>query len=153
MSRKKFSKIKKSILSTWEDVEILRINKNLNKDFFFLKEEITKQDQEEWFSNLLLKDDDFMFICFDVKTNNKFGSIGFRIVDGNIDFYNIMRFCPSEISMEECIKELIEFSKNLFPGKKIQVRVLKNNPAVGWYKKIGFEVYEERNNFLVMYYS
>ena len=150
---KKFDHLEKLILATWDDVETLRINKNLNKNSFFLKEDISPEDQKKWFESHLSREDDFMFICFDPSDNIKFGSIGFRILDENIDFYNIMRFCPSKISMSDCLKELIETSLNLFPGKRVQVRVLKNNPAVDWYKKVGFKIDGEENNFVVMYYN
>ena len=48
-----------------DDLENLRIWKNLYKDFFFLKKEINKKDQKSWFENIYLKNkNDFMFIIY-----------------------------------------------------------------------------------------
>jgi len=149
----KFIKLKRCVLATREDIETLRVNKNLNRMYFFLKEEISEEDQIKWFNGLISRKNDFMFICLDEESREKIGSIGFRIIEEKIDFYNIMRFTNSKTKIKDCLLDLINLVKDLLPDKNIQVRVLKDNPAVQWYKKIGFEIQKEENNFYVMDYK
>jgi ribosomal protein S18 acetylase RimI-like enzyme len=134
-----------------DDIEVLRINKNNNKDFFFLKEEISPEQQKNWFLQYLKRDEDFMFVC--KEGGLVFGCMGFRIFEDKIDAYNIMRFSSSSITMEKCMEKMIEFSRKNFPGKEVQVRVIKGNPAVSWYKKIGFRQVSDETNFIIMYYN
>ena len=134
-----------------KDLEILRINKNLNRNFFFLKEEISQSQQNKWFSDYLNREEDFMFVC--KEKEHPFGCMGFRLFEDRIDAYNIMRFSPSDTKMETCMEKMIDFSRRIFPGKETQVRVLKNNPAISWYKKIGFYHVSDETNFVTLYYK
>lgn len=142
-----------SLLYTIErnDIELLRINKNKNRDFFFLKDEISTDQQERWFDSYSQREDDFMFVCKESEIT--FGCMGFRLFEEKIDAYNIMRFCPSQITMETCMKKMMEFAAQIFPSKQIQVRVLKHNPAISWYEKIGFEKVSDETNFVTLYYK
>ena len=45
------------------DLDILMVNKNKNKKYFFLKEDITPNKQLEWFKFMEKQKDNFMFIC------------------------------------------------------------------------------------------
>jgi hypothetical protein len=92
-----------------------------------------------------------MFVC--KESEIIFGCMGFRLFEEKIDAYNIMRFCPSQITMETCMKKMMEFAAEIFPSKQIQVRVLKHNPAISWYEKIGFEKVSDETNFVTLYYK
>lgn len=135
------------------DLEILRNAKNNNKEFFFLKTEITEEEQKNWFSAFQNKEDDFMLMCENLDSRKVFGCMGFRIFDGVIDGYNIIRIeRVPETSMKNAFLKLIEYTQILYPGLTFQVRVLKENPALSWYMKIGFEKFSEETNYITFYY-
>ncbi len=134
---------------TIDDIETLRHNKNKNKKYFFNQEEITYEKQLNWYHYMQETNDNFMFICID-KNNESFGCIGFRKLENVVDVYNVMRFKQSEISMSECMHQVIQEIKKKYSELPIQVLVLKNNPAIDWYKKNGFTLTEQSDNFVKM---
>jgi|694.fasta_scaffold29153_10 hypothetical protein len=134
---------------TIDELEILRINKNKNKNFFFLREDITPEQQLEWYEYMQNQKNNFMFVFFDNK-NVPFGCIGYRKVDDVIDIYNVIRFVESDITMSKCMEKIID-EININYGELLkQVLVLENNPAITWYEKNGFEIVEHKNNFVKM---
>ena len=46
---------------TIDELEILRINKNKNKNFFFLKEDITPEQQLEWYEYMQTQENNFIY--------------------------------------------------------------------------------------------
>ena len=133
------------------DIEALRVNKNKNREFFFLKDEITEEDQEKWYQAFQEREDDHMFVC--KESGKVFGCMGFRLFENKVDAYNIMRFCESSYSIKFCFSKMLEAAKIEFPEKKIQVRVLKTNPAISWYESLGFEHALDETNFVTLYYK
>jgi hypothetical protein len=134
---------------TIDELEILRINKNKNKNFFFLREDITPEQQLEWYEYMQNQKNNFMFVFFDNK-NVPFGCIGYRKVNDVIDIYNVIRFVESDITMSKCMEKIID-EININYGELLkQVLVLENNPAITWYEKNGFEIVEHKNNFVKM---
>ncbi len=133
------------------DLEILRVNKNKNKNSFFLKEDITEEQQKKWFEKISEEKENFMFVC--IEDDKTFGCIGFRNLGEVIDVYNVMRFEPSKTSMAKCINVLIEEINKQYKYFPIQVIVLKDNPAIDWYKKVGFYTEEEMESSVKMYYK
>ena len=134
---------------TIDDIETLRHNKNKNKKYFFNQEEITYEKQLNWYHYMQEINDNFMFICID-KNNEPFGCIGFRKLENVVDVYNVMRFKQSETSMSECMYQIIQEIKKNYSELPIQVLVLKNNPAIDWYRKNGFTLTEQSDNFVKM---
>lgn len=135
-------------------LDVLRNAKNSNKKSFFLKEDITEQQQLQWFENYLLRKGDFMFLTIHKESYQIFGCMGFRLMDDVIDGYNIIRIkhIPNT-SMKDAFLELIILAKSFYPGKIFQVRVLKDNPAIKWYESLGFKTVSEETNFVTMYYN
>ena len=143
----------RSIVSS--DLEDLRYWKNRNKEFFFLRSEITQEQQEAWYEKFLQRADDHMFIAGEY-INDLFttaGCMGFRLLsdENTIDAYNIMRFNRTEngrYSMEDLFKTMLKYASDSYPGFSISVKVLKNNPAISWYTdKIGFRLVNEKDTW------
>lgn len=59
------------------DLDILRKAKNSNKKSFFLKEDITEDQQLHWFEDYLSREKDFMFLVIDKESYQIFGCMGF----------------------------------------------------------------------------
>ena len=130
------------------DLDLLMVHKNKNKQFFFLKEDITMENQIKWFEYMKLQKENFMYVCLD--DNNPFGCMGYRKIDDVIDVYNVMRFEESNVTMSKCLLSMINIIKQKYNNLKIQVIVLNDNPAIKWYEKNGFESVENKNNFVKM---
>lgn len=125
---------------TSDDLEILRLQKNLNKEFFFHKNDISEEDQLKWYGGYLKREEDWMMVCY-ADYGDIWGIMGVRKLEEDIlDFYNIIRVKKLEnTSMKDTFLEFIYFMKNLYPTYRIQVEVLMNNPAIGWYESVGFK--------------
>jgi ribosomal protein S18 acetylase RimI-like enzyme len=133
--------LKKNFLReiTKDDLELLRTQKNLNKKFFFYKEDITLEEQMCWYEKYLQREEDWMMISQD-ETDIIWGIMGCRkLEEGTLDFYNIIRVRNLEnTSMKNVFVEFVEYMKLLYPDHNIQVEVLSNNPAISWYERCGF---------------
>lgn len=141
-----------------EDQENLRIWKNSHKTSFFYQEIIQKEQQLQWFEKYQNRPDDYMFVVEELLQENgttKCNSIGcmaFRIEDEDtIDLYNIIRGKESigKVSMKDAMHMMLAYIHQQFPGKKIKCDVLKNNPAVKWYQKCGFAIWEEKEYYIM----
>jgi len=131
-----------------DDLENLRIWKNLYKDFFFLKKEINKKDQKSWFENIYLKNkNDFMFIIY--YKSQTIGTIGCRLLDNYWDIYNVMNVnkdYKGKGIMSLALKLLISFMESK-SNKDVTAKVLANNSNLKWYLKNNFNVVKEMGNY------
>ncbi len=135
------------------DIEDLRIWKNSNRSSFFYKQEITPDAQIEWYQRYIHREDDYIFIV-EVLNNDtwkKIGCLGFRVVEGNIDLYNIIRGQRIEArsSMREAMYILLAYISEKY-SYPIKCDVLVDNPAVEWYNKCGFSIRECRGDYYIM---
>lgn len=128
-----------------DDIEDLRLWKNANRQAFFFKGEITPEMQKDWFKGYLSRPDDCMFMV--ESEGLRAGCMGFRLISGAADAYNIIG-APAGQG-----KGILGRAMRLMCGyilkehsKKIGCRVLKGNPALGWYKKLGYRVTSERED-------
>lgn len=124
-----------------EDNEFLRLWKNRNKKSFFYQEEISKKQQLEWFKSYLEREKDYMFIVeeFIDREYQPFGCMGFRLNKDHIDLYNIIRGKSSlHCSMFKAMHVMLNYIIKNF-DLIITCDVLKDNSAVSWYKKCGFD--------------
>ena len=138
-----------------KDIENLRLWKNMNKDFFFYKNEISIEQQKTWFDQYLSRPDDFIFI---VELNDQIpiGCMAIRKLEVEWDAYNIIlgnsNFGKNGY-MSIAFKKMLKFAfeKNSLP---ITLKVLKENPAVTWYEKNGFKkISIEESHFYMKYIS
>jgi hypothetical protein len=142
---------------TKNDIENLRNWKNANKNSFFLNQDITATQQEEWYGKFANKPGDHMFI---VEQNvddewQSIGCMGFRKLDdeGYVDAYNIIRahkIEPASFSMSDAFKGILAYAVSLYPGHPLQVKVLSHNPAVSWYEMNGFNIIGSKSDHVVM---
>jgi len=142
---------------TERDIENLRVWKNRNKAFFFLKQDITYPQQQKWFQAFTSRDDDFMFVVEQLvdKEWKEIGCMGFRTLEdeGCIDAYNIMRAVkiePSSFTMSEAFATLLKFAENRYDDLPIRCKVLIGNPAVRWYEKNDFSIIGGTNDYCLM---
>ena len=131
-----------------DDIENLRIWKNIYKDFFFLKKEINKKDQKSWFENIYLKNkNDFMFIIY--YKSQTIGTIGCRLINNYWDIYNVMNVnkdYKGKGIMSLALKLLISFMESK-SNKDVTAKVLANNSNLKWYLKNNFNVVKEMGNY------
>jgi hypothetical protein len=139
------------------DIEDLREWKNENKQSFFLQNDITPEQQAEWYKNFKKNDADYMFMVEQFVDHKwqKIGCEGFRYLSSEecIDGYNIIRsrkLGGASFSMSEAFKTMLAYANSLFPELPIRVKVLSGNPAVRWYERNGFKTVEERDSYFLM---
>lgn len=139
------------------DIENLRNWKNENKNSFFLKQEITREQQEKWYGGFVNREHDHMFIVEQLVGNEwkEIGCMGFRKLEdeGCIDGYNIIRarkFEPSTFTMSDAFLTMLAYASSLYADWPVRVKVLSNNPAVEWYKKNHFTTISSENEYVLM---
>lgn len=136
------------------DLELLRIWKNENKKRFFFQKDISYREQAEWFSGFLERNDDYMFIVEFIEqlSSTRIGCLGFRMIDGDIDIYNVIRGkrIDNKFTMGDALKLMLNFICSEFPEKNIVCKVLTDNPAIAWYEKNLFSILEQRDNHFIM---
>ena len=135
------------------DLKNLRHWKNQRREFFFHKEEISPEQQNRWFEAYQARPDDFMFMV--MVGEEPAGCMGIRLVDGNTwDVYNVI-LGVSELRgsglMSSALQALLRFAASHHPVP-ITLKVLKGNPAMGWYRKNGFVVAAEHPDHFSMSY-
>jgi RimJ/RimL family protein N-acetyltransferase len=137
-----------------EDLELLRISKNKNKQYFHHKKDITVEEQRAWFDEHKKRNDDFMFVCQDKTSKDIYGCMGFRLLENVLDGYNIMRTKDIKgTSMKDALILLVKYAKDVYPRLVFQVRVLEDNPALSWYEKIGFRRSYHQDNFFALFHE
>jgi hypothetical protein len=139
------------------DIEDLRKWKNLNKGSFFLKSDITIEQQRAWYAGFRDRVDDFMFVVeqFTGGRWEKIGCMGFRVLteEGCVDAYNIIRsrrIKPASFAMSEPFQMMLTYACKRYRDVPIRCKVLVENPAVAWYEKNGFNKIEEIEGYYLM---
>ena len=143
------------ILRTAEmrDITKLRKWKNASREFFFQKNIIGTNQQQEWFDAYQDRPKDYMFIV--VVNQIPVGCMGIRRIDEEWDVYNVIlgmaKYGKIGI-MSMALQSMIKFAstKESLP---ITLKVLKQNPAVSWYQKNGFVVDSDKGEYFRMIYQ
>ena len=127
--------------------------KNQNKNYFFHKDLITQEDQTKWYKLFKSRKNDYMFVI--INNNSLVGCMGIRLINDEWDVYNVilgnLKYSKKGI-MSIAFFKMIEFALSL-KKTKISLKVLKNNPAIIWYKKQNFEIINSNENFYTMAYK
>jgi hypothetical protein len=122
-----------------DDLEVLREQKNRNREFFFFQGEISPAMQKEWFRAFEARDDDWMFII--EVDREACGCIGVRHEGGVIDFYNLIMWNRGGCGlMSRALACLVGVATEAYPSSAVRVLVLRSNPAVRWYEGRGFTI-------------
>lgn len=131
----------------------LRLWKNQNKNYFFHKDFITHKDQTKWYKLFKSRKDDYMFVI--TKNNSLVGCMGIRLINDEWDVYNVilgnLKYSKKGI-MNTAFLKMIQYAFSLKKAK-ISLKVLKNNPAIIWYKKQNFEIIKSNEKFYTMIYK
>jgi hypothetical protein len=142
---------------TENDLENLRNWKNANKHSFFLNQDITPEQQQQWYRNFYKRKHDHMFIVEQLVDTSwvAIGCMGFRKLDeeGCVDGYNIIRaqkLEPASFSMSEAFRAMLAYAVSVYPDWPVQVKVLTNNPAIAWYQKNSFAIIDRVDNYCLM---
>jgi len=119
------------------DCENLRAWKNKYRHSFFYQEVISPEDQIRWFQGYLSRTDDYMFMVGD---DSDVGCMGFRLLEGKIDVYNVIRGIPDRGRkglMRQAIQIMCAYALSSY-GCEVGCKVLIYNPAIAWYEGCGF---------------
>ena len=139
------------------DIEELREWKNTNKNSFFLRQDITSEQQGEWYAKFREREDDFMFVVEQLAGGQweKIGCMGFRLLPDEecVDGYNIIRsrkIDGASFSMTDAFRAMLAYADSQYPDLPIRVKVLSGNPAVEWYEGNGFAIIDRRDAYYLM---
>lgn len=135
------------------NLEYLRKWKNEQKQFFFHQEEITADQQEQWFGSFKQRPHDLMLMT---EYNQQiFGCMGIRWQENHWDIYNVilgLQEFGGRGLMGLAFAALLDLAGSL-KFAPISLQVLKHNPAVKWYQKQGFEIAETHDLFYFMIFQ
>lgn len=135
---------------TSEHLEDLRNWKNAHRQYFFHQAIIEMPDQARWFAGYLQRAEDFMFV---VECEGKsIGCMGIRWAEPGWDVYNVI-LGRTEFAgrgrMGRAFQTMMGFAMSR-RAALITLKVLKDNPAIGWYIKNGFCVVADGGDHLAM---
>lgn len=136
---------------TPDDLETLRLWKNAHRQFFFFQEIIQPEQQRSWFQQVCAREHDYMFMvrygAVDI------GCMGFRLLNGEIDIYNVILGCKeygNKGIMSKAMCLMNGFAALKFT-EEITARVLRTNPALAWYLNNGFELVETFETYYLVH--
>lgn len=136
--------------ATESDLDNLRRWKNEQREFFFHKEEISPSQQAKWFEAFRARPDDFMFVV--LVDQRPVGCMGIRYMDGAWDVYNVIlgdQAMKGSGVMSLAFGAMLQFAKSRVAGP-VGLKVLKKNPAVGWYARNGLAITGEHSDYYEM---
>jgi len=132
------------------DLENLRVWKNAHRQFFFHRQEIQPVQQQEWYAGYMQRPNDYMFI---VKQGGQaIGCMGIRLLEDGWDVYNVILGIADFAGrglMGRALQLILKFARDR-RHRLISLKVLKKNPAIGWYKKNGFRITADDGDHLIM---
>jgi hypothetical protein len=136
------------------DTDLMRSWKNANKRFFFHQQDITPEQQRAWFVGYSSRCDDHNYAVEErVGTNYEtVGLLACRLLDDTVDIYNVMRghrTANGAVTMGDALRLLCSEIARHYP-EPITCKVLKNNPALDWYFRNGFESVGEGTDHIVL---
>ena len=137
-----------------KDAEVLRLWKNEHKEFFFYNKEISSQEQQDWIKSLSKRLNDYMFIISEDKI--PVGCIGSRLLDDYVDIYNVIlgnKEYKGKHVMKNALWAVVSLCNLIYMNKSIRVSVLNNNPAIKWYEKIGFQIIDRFQDYVLMQFE
>lgn len=120
-----------------EDIELLRILRNKEKQYFLTGDDITSEQQKIWYANYLKKDNDIMFkVVKKDDPDNFIGAIAVYAINFNARTAEVGRTvidkekAPEKGIGMEATKAVCKFAFDILRIKKIIGEVLKNNERI-----------------------
>jgi ribosomal protein S18 acetylase RimI-like enzyme len=135
------------------DLDLLRKWKNEQRQFFFHQEEITEDQQKQWYESFIKRPYDLMLMT--TYEQQVFGCLGIRWQEDHWDIYNIilgLQDFGSRGLMGQSFAALLAYAITLKQAP-ITLQVLKHNPAVAWYQKQRFGITEIHESHFSMKYQ
>lgn len=139
-----------------EDIEMLRVLRNRASKYFITQKHITKEQQRQWYETYLKKQNDYMFkVVLRSKPDEFVGAAALYDIDmdeGSAEFGRIVVDSKKAQGIgKEITNAICQFGYEELGLAKIICTVFKDNErAVQIYKKIGFEIVEEKEGLLYM---
>lgn len=132
-----------------EDLDELRAWKNAAKAGFFFKGEINDLMQKAWFAGYLARKDDYMFVV--ERDGKKAGCLGFRLENGAADVYNVIA-SPATRRAGLMTSAMIIMCSYIgaHHTRTISCKVLKGNPALGYYERCGLRAEKDCGDHSVL---
>lgn len=121
-------------------LEALRVAKNSHAGRFFHQAEISTGAQLHWYHGYCQRQQDWMFVIR--HHQSELACIGFRLEDGCVDLYNLLRFPGAGGGLNAVaagLDLLCAYVATLTP-LPIRGRLLADNPALRWCSKRGFVI-------------
>lgn len=124
-----------------EHLELLRLWKNNHSHRFFHQEKITAAQQHQWFDAYATRPLDWIFLIHDAGTQHPAGCLGYRVLDAEIDIYNVLRAedVPSRSRAHSHALNILTNHIAATHQLPIRARVLADNPAARWARLHGFQ--------------
>lgn len=136
------------------DLENLRTWKNAHRERFFHQDEITPEQQVEWFEQYQQRETDLMWIV--MVADKAIGCMGFRWISHSWDIYNVISADPEYQGkgwMAKALRTMEAYATRIMP-ETIMARVLRNNqPALSWYRNQGYFSAEAYDIYFVLAHS
>lgn len=124
--------------ATAQDLDNLRSWKNAQSQFFFHQIEINPEQQRAWFDAFVHRPHDYMLMVEHQGAAK--GCMGIRLLGPQWDVYNVILGEPAfgkQGHMGRAFAAMLAMARQQH-DLPITLKVLKHNPAVGWYLKNGF---------------
>lgn len=119
-------------------LELLRRWKNEARHRFFFQTEISAARQRDWYSGYCSQPGDWMFL---IRTGDQIaGCIGYRILEGVADVYNVLRAGDLDrrsTALANALDLLTNYIAQTHDGP-IRGQVLADNPVHRWARQHGF---------------
>ena len=138
-------------LLKWRDLRFTKKLKNENRNYFFYKEKLTWKTHLKWYYKYMKTSDNFFFIIEFGK--DKYGTIGIRFRDGYWDIYSVSRNKSVTYQKDLMFNAMLKITSFFDQSHIFRCLVLINNPALFWYKKIGFVVNREFCNYSELHFQ
>jgi ribosomal protein S18 acetylase RimI-like enzyme len=139
--------------ATQQDLGFLRAWKNDQRQFFFHQDPISIEQQQQWFDNFKQRPYDHLLM---VEVNAKaMGCMGIRLLDSEWDIYNVIlgdAAYGKQGHMTRAFAAMLRMALQQ-NDTHITLKVLKHNPAHGWYLKNGFVTTFEAEDYYGLRYQ
>lgn len=128
------------------DLELLRRWRNESRSYFFDSSIISKSQQEKWFKNIYLKNDDDIIFTIETLKGNPVGFVSLYHINpakkeaeyGRLIIAN--RYKGKGYAWDATLT-LVRHAFTKLNLKQIRLEVIKDNKrAIGLYRKVGFKV-------------
>jgi len=124
------------------DVEALTAWRNKYVTSFLTEFNATPEQTTQWLTNVVGPDDTRILFMIDDLSGRPFGYMGIAFINWDEHYVEADAIVRGDSAppgtMAACLKTLLGWAKNGLGLTNIHVRVRSDNPAVEFYKKLGF---------------